>query len=92
MAIGERICFIRNLCGMTQKYLGTLVGFPEKTANTNIRMAQYETGKRVPKENLTVEIAKALDVSPCALNIPEIDTYLGLMHHVCSRRLLRLNH
>lgn len=26
MAIGERICFIRNLRGMTQKYLGTLVG------------------------------------------------------------------
>ena len=40
MAIGERIRFIRNLRGMTQKYLGTLVGFPEKTAD--IRMAQYE--------------------------------------------------
>lgn len=32
MAIGERIRFIRDLRGMTQKYLGTLVGFPEKTA------------------------------------------------------------
>ena len=42
MAIGERIRFIRNLRGMTQKYLGTLVGFPEKTAD--IRMAQYEAG------------------------------------------------
>ena len=27
MAIGERIHFIRNLRGMTQKYLGTLVAF-----------------------------------------------------------------
>ena len=37
MAIGERIRFFRNLRGMTQKYLGTVVGFPEKTAD--IRMA-----------------------------------------------------
>ena len=47
MAIGERIRFIRNLRGMTQKCLGTLVGFPEKTAD--IRMAQYEAGSRTPK-------------------------------------------
>ena len=32
MAIGERIRFFRNLRGMTQKYLGMQVGFPEKTA------------------------------------------------------------
>lgn len=32
MAIGERIRFLRNLRGMTQKYLGTAIGFPEKTA------------------------------------------------------------
>lgn len=41
-SIGEKIRFIRNLLGMTQKYLGTLVGLPEKTAD--IRMAQYESG------------------------------------------------
>ena len=39
MAIGERIRFIRNLRGMTQKWLGQAVGFPQKTAD--IRMAQY---------------------------------------------------
>ena len=78
MAIGERIRFIRNLRGMTQKYLGTLVGFPEKTAD--IRMAQYESGKRTPKDDLTNSIASALDISPLALNVPDIDSYLGLMH------------
>ena len=31
MAIGERIRFIRNLRGMTQKWLGQAVGFPPKT-------------------------------------------------------------
>ena len=78
MAIGERIRFIRNLRGMTQKYLGTLVGFPEKTAD--IRMAQYEAGTRTLKENLTKALAGALDVSPLALNVPDIDSYFGLMH------------
>ena len=78
MAIGERIRFIRNLRGMTQKYLGTLVGFPEKTAD--IRMAQYEAGTRTPKEDLTKALAAALDVSPLALNVPDIDTDLGFMH------------
>ena len=70
MAIGERIRFIRNLRGMTQKYLGTLVGFPEKTAD--VRMAQYEAGTRTPKEDLTKALAAALDVSPLALNVPDI--------------------
>ena len=49
MAIGERIRFFRNLRGMTQKYLGTVVGFPEETAD--IRMAQYESGSRTPKSD-----------------------------------------
>ena len=78
MAIGERIRFIRNLRGMTQKYLGTLAGFPEKTAD--IRMAQYEAGTRTPKEELTKALAGALDVSPLALDVPDIDSYFGLMH------------
>ncbi len=31
MAIGERIHFFRIMRGMTQKYLGMLVGFPERS-------------------------------------------------------------
>jgi len=46
MAIGERIRFIRNLRGMTQKGLGAAVGFDEKTAD--VRIAQYESGTRTP--------------------------------------------
>ena len=78
MAIGERIRFFRNLRGMTQKYLGTVVGFPEKTAD--IRMAQYESGSRTPKADLTENLAGVLGVSPLALSVPNIDSYLGLMH------------
>ena len=78
MAIGERIRFFRNLRGMTQKSLGMSIGFVEKTAD--IRMAQYESGTRNPKEKLINELANVLNVSPKALDVPEIDSYIGLMH------------
>ena len=78
MAIGERIRFFRNLRGMTQKYLGMQVGFPEKTAD--IRMAQYESGSRTPKADLTNSLAEVFGVSTSALTVPDIDSYNGLMH------------
>ena len=78
MAIGERIRFIRNLRGMTQKWLGQAVGFPEKTAD--VRMAQYESGSRTPKEDLVKALANVLEVSPLALSIPDIDSNLGFIH------------
>jgi len=78
MAIGERIRFIRNLRGMTQKYLGMKIGFTEKTAD--VRMAQYEAGARTPKENMIADLANILEVCPQALTIPDIDNYIGLAH------------
>jgi transcriptional regulator with XRE-family HTH domain len=78
MAIGERIHFFRLKRGMTQKYLGQVVGFPEKSAD--VRLAQYETGTRTPKADLTAALAQVLDVSPQALAVPDIDSYIGLMH------------
>ena len=78
MAIGERIHFFRLLRGMTQQYLGMALGFPEKSAD--VRLAQYETGSRTPKTDLTAALAQVLDVSPHALSVPDIDSYVGLMH------------
>ncbi|MCD7805362.1 MAG: helix-turn-helix domain-containing protein [Oscillospiraceae bacterium] len=78
MAIGERIRFFRNLRGMTQKKLGQAVGFSQKTAD--IRMAQYESGSRTPKDNLITALAKVLEVSPLALQVPDIDSNLGFIH------------
>lgn len=43
-------------------------------------MAQYETGTRTPKEDLTKSIANIFEVSPLTLNVPDIDSNLGLMH------------
>ena len=87
MAIGERIRFIRNLRGMTQKYLGMAIGFDEKTAD--VRMAQYESGTRTPKADLTATLANTLDVSPKALDVPDIDSDIGLMHTLFALEDLR---
>ena len=64
MAIGERIHFFRTLRGMTQKYLGMALGFPEKSAD--VRLAQYENGSRTPKADLTAALAQIIGgLSPC---------------------------
>ena len=78
MAIGERIHFFRIMRGLTQRALGMKLGFPEKSSD--VRLAQYETGTRTPKSDITAALAKALDVSPKALAVPDIDSYIGLMH------------
>jgi transcriptional regulator with XRE-family HTH domain len=78
MAIAERIKFFRILRGMTQKYLGMAVGFDERTAD--VRMAQYESGTRTPKENLAATLAGVLGISPLALSVPDIDSDMGLAH------------
>ncbi len=78
MAIGERINFLRNLKGMTMKYFGMSIGFDEKAAD--VRISQYERGKRTPKENVIAAMAESLDVSPEALDVPNIESYTGLMH------------
>ncbi len=87
MAIGERIRFIRNLRGMTQKYLGMAIGFDAKTAD--VRMAQYESGTRTPKADLTATLAQNLNVSPHALDVPDIDSNIGLMHTLFTLEDLR---
>ena len=78
MAIGKRIHFFRTLRGMTQKYLGMALGFPEKSAD--VCLAQYENGSRTPKADVTAAPAKVLDVSPNALDVPGIDSDIGLMY------------
>ena len=78
MAIGERIRHFRMLNGMTQKWLGSAVGFSEKTAD--IRMTQYESGSRTPKDNVVDNLAGIFDVDPRALKVPDTDSYVGLMH------------
>lgn len=55
---------------MTQKQLGVAVGFDEKSAD--VRIAQYESGTRTPKQALMEKIAEVLDVNPRFLADDEI--------------------
>ena len=88
MAIGERIHFFRTLRGMTQKYLGARLGFDEKSAD--VRIAQYESGTRSPKDNYLALLAETLGVSPLALSVPNIDSYDGLMHKIFMASRLQI--
>ena len=78
MAIGERIKLFRTRKKLTQRELGVAAGLSEHTAD--VRMAQYESGTRTPKADLTEKLACALEVSPHAITVPDIDSYVGLMH------------
>lgn len=78
MAIGKRIKFFRNRKNLTQKQLGEQLGFLGRTSD--VRMAQYESEARIPKQNLVKEMAGILGVSPHALTVPDIDTYIGFLH------------
>lgn len=78
MAIGNRIKWFRNMRNLTQKELGAKVGFPFNA--TDVRIAQYESEKRIPKDDMVNKLAVILDVSPSAIKVPEIDTDIGVMH------------
>ena len=80
MAIAERINYFRNKCGMTMKYLGQRLGYAEKSAD--VRVAQYEAGNRKPKEDTIHALAEIFDVAPAALDVPDIDSYIGIMHRL----------
>lgn len=72
--IGRRIKTIREARGMTRAELGALVGLDQ------IRMQQYETGKRKPKIPLLKKIAEALGVSTIALMEPTFENHICTMH------------
>ena len=78
MSVGNRIKKIRNMRGMTQKELGLAVGFDEKSAD--IRIAQYESGARTPKEKIITNIANALKVNPKAIDRLDTENYMDLAH------------
>ena len=78
MSVGNRIKKIRNMRGMTQKELGLAVGFDEKSAD--IRIAQYESGTRTPKEKIITNIANALKINPKAIDRLDTENYIDLTH------------
>ena len=62
MKQGKRLKTIRCHRNMTMKQLGMALGFDESTAA--IRIAQYESDTRSPKPEMSLAMAKALNVHP----------------------------
>ena len=77
MAIGDRIKRTRLFRGLTQKEFGRQVGFDEKTAD--VRIAQYESGVRTPKEDMLRTMAEVLDVNYRSLYEPTLYAAEDLM-------------
>lgn len=68
ITFGEKLRYLRRKNNLTQKQLGMAVGFPENTAD--VRIAQYETNARMPKEELINEFARILGVHKEILTVP----------------------
>lgn len=58
MTIGKKIKRIREFRAITQRELGLALGYPE--ASASVRVAQYESNKRVPKKDTIIKISEIL--------------------------------
>ena len=65
-SIGGKIKRIREHLGLTQKQLGLRCGFSENTADVRIR--QYESNKKVPREKALKTLCYALEIEEHALS------------------------
>ena len=72
ITFGEKLRYLRRKNNLTQKELGMAVGFPENTAD--VRIAQYETNARMPREELLkswhryLEYRKKFSLFRCSQN------------------------
>lgn len=68
ITFGEKLRYLRRKNNLTQKQLGMAVGFPENTAD--VRIAQYESNARMPREELLKKLAQVLRVQKEILTVP----------------------
>ena len=77
MTIGERIKCIRKFRNITQAELGLALGFEGKSQA--IRITQYETNYRVPKNDMIMEIARILECNYRALSSYDLGSAEDIM-------------
>ena len=77
MNLGARIRKIRMFRNITQKELGRRLGYGENSAD--VRIAQYESGQRTPKQETLIRIAEILEVDVWNFLNPGIATMDELM-------------
>lgn len=68
ITFGRKLKHLRQKNHLTQKELGMALGFPEDSAD--VRIAQYETDTRKPRDEILVKMAKTLNVPLDILTIP----------------------
>lgn len=68
ITFGEKLKYLRQKNHLTQKQLGTAVGFSEESAD--VRIAQYESNQRTPKEETVKRLARELCVPVELLTVP----------------------
>ncbi len=83
--IGDKIKFFRIRKGLTQQELGNQVGLNKSSAR--IRIAQYESGTRNPKQTILQAIADVLDVNILFLKAPFTYSEHEIMHMLFSLEL-----
>lgn len=79
MTIGQRIKRIRKIRGMTQKQLGELLGFGK---HGDVRIAQYESDARTPKEPMIIQLAECLAVSPAVFSPTVSSSHADFMQSI----------
>ena len=67
MDFSDRLRYIRELRGLTQKQLGLAIGLSERAAESTI--SQYERGEKKPRKNAIARLALALNVPDIALDL-----------------------
>ena len=68
ITFGRKLKHLRQKNHLTQKELGILMGFPEDSAD--VRIAQYESDVRTPKEDLIKLFAATLGVPVDVFTVP----------------------
>ena len=68
ITFGRKLKHLRQKNHLTQKELGMAVGFPDNCAD--VRIAQYETNARMPREELLKKLAQVLGVQKDILTVP----------------------
>ena len=68
ITFGKKLKHLRQKNHLTQKELGIAMGFPENFAD--VRIAQYESDVRTPKEDLLKLFASTLGVPMEILTVP----------------------
>ena len=77
-SIGGKIKRLRELRGYTQKELGMMCGFSPSTAD--VRIAQYEKNKKIPREKALKDICAALKVDEYSLYDADFLPYNRMYH------------